>query len=319
MTNLISFGAVNWDTTLFVDSFPKPGEEVRVMKMSSVPGGTAGNIAVAAARILGGGKVGILGAVGSDQIGQRQIELFEREGVLVNGLQVVNSNESGQAFVTVNSKGENTVETFFGANHLLDPEKAVGYIRSEMEKNSVLVVTDPPLTSVEPVLKAARSMDAKVIWDPGVWISELAAKGWRLVEFADYMVLNSVEYKSVFESGRHPPEKLLAEVGANLKLVVKRGADGCEIHSDDGVKKIPSVRLEDHGYSVVNTTGCGDAFLGALGAALSLGLSDGQSLEIANIAGAFKATKSETRGSGTARELSGFSKTVGLEFPLEEV
>jgi len=48
---------------------------------------------------------------------------------------------------------------------------------------------------------------------------------------------------------------------------------------------------------VVNTVGCGDAFLGAFVSALSEGLSDLDALRWGNCAGGLKATRFETRGS----------------------
>ena len=53
MPSIIVCGAINWDTTMFVDRLPMPGEEIKVEKVISVPGGKGANTAVAAARILG--------------------------------------------------------------------------------------------------------------------------------------------------------------------------------------------------------------------------------------------------------------------------
>ena len=66
-----------------------------------------------------------------------------------------------------------------------------------------------------------------------------------------------------------------------------------------GAKKevLPSLDLAGHGLKVVNTVGCGDAFLGAFVAALSEGLSELEALKWGNCAGGLKATKFETRGS----------------------
>ncbi|HKM77687.1 MAG TPA: PfkB family carbohydrate kinase, partial [Candidatus Bathyarchaeia archaeon] len=55
--------------------------------------------------------------------------------------------------------------------------------------------------------------------------------------------------------------------------------------------------IELVGLKVVNTVGCGDAFLGAFVAALSEGRSDVEALKWGNCAGGLKATRSETRGS----------------------
>jgi hypothetical protein len=68
MSKILVCGAINWDTMLFVDRFPNPGEEVRVMKVISVPGGKAANTAVAAVKILGTNSVGVIGMLGVDSI-----------------------------------------------------------------------------------------------------------------------------------------------------------------------------------------------------------------------------------------------------------
>ena len=53
---------------------------------------------------------------------------------------------------------------------------------------------------------------------------------------------------------------------------------------------------------VVNTVGCGDAFLGVFAASKAQGMDDIEALERANLAGALKATKPETRGSPRKEE-----------------
>ena len=60
MVSLVSCGAINWDITLYVEQFARPGEEVRVLRIDRIPGGTGANVAVAAARILGPGEVCLL-------------------------------------------------------------------------------------------------------------------------------------------------------------------------------------------------------------------------------------------------------------------
>jgi len=65
MPEILVSGAINWDTTLFVERLPNPGEEVRTTKVVSVPGGKAANTAVAAAKILGTNNVGIMECSGS--------------------------------------------------------------------------------------------------------------------------------------------------------------------------------------------------------------------------------------------------------------
>ena len=61
--------------------------------------------------------------------------------------------------------------------------------------------------------------------------------------------------------------------------------------------------LKKRGMSVVNTVGCGDAFIGAFASYKYLGFDDVDALVRANVAGAFKATRPETRGSPTRQQL----------------
>ena len=72
MIRLVVCGAINWDTSCFVDRLPVPGEEVVAEHMARVSGGTGGNVAVAAARILGAKEVALIGALGRDDIALQQ-------------------------------------------------------------------------------------------------------------------------------------------------------------------------------------------------------------------------------------------------------
>ena len=82
MVRLVVCGAINWDTKCFVDRLPVPGEEVAAEHVSQVSGGTGGNVAVAAARILGPEEVALIGALGRDDIAGQQIAALEDEGVI---------------------------------------------------------------------------------------------------------------------------------------------------------------------------------------------------------------------------------------------
>ena len=81
MSKILVCGAINWDTMLFVDRFPNPGEEVHVMRVISVPGGKAANTAVAAVKILGTNNVGIIGMLGLDDIAESQIKILQNEEI----------------------------------------------------------------------------------------------------------------------------------------------------------------------------------------------------------------------------------------------
>jgi ribokinase len=109
-------GAINWDINLYVRRFGNPGEEVPVNRIERVPGGKGANVAVAVAKILGKGKCAMLGGVGNDDIGDKHIKIFDHDGVDSKWLIRFKEVESGQAYILIDGKGENQINTYFGAN-----------------------------------------------------------------------------------------------------------------------------------------------------------------------------------------------------------
>ncbi|HYT43912.1 MAG TPA: PfkB family carbohydrate kinase, partial [Methylomirabilota bacterium] len=86
ISHLVS-GAINWDKTIFVQKFPKIGEEVQVERVIDFPGGKGANVAVSSARILGKDKVVLFGALGSDLIAKEHLEILRKEGVITDLIQ----------------------------------------------------------------------------------------------------------------------------------------------------------------------------------------------------------------------------------------
>ena len=68
-------------------------------------------MAVASSRILGKGKVALFGALGSDFIADKQLEVLRNEGILTDLIQFTGV-PSGQAYIIVDSEGRNAVMTF---------------------------------------------------------------------------------------------------------------------------------------------------------------------------------------------------------------
>jgi ribokinase len=146
VADLITCGAINWDINLFMPRLPRPGEEIPVTEIQRVSGGTAANVAVAAAWILGKKRVAFIGALGKDEIADKQRSILWEEGVDDSGLLFVHGEESGQAYISIGGDGENEIHTYFGANLKLDgmclrdPERM-----KLIEGAKVCVIMDPPI------------------------------------------------------------------------------------------------------------------------------------------------------------------------------
>jgi ribokinase len=306
--DLVVTGALNWDINLFVKRLPRPGEEVVVERVDRVPGGKGGNVSVAASRILGQRKVALLACVGKDEIGKKQVSILKQDGVDTSAIQTLIKLESGQAYITIDQKGRNNIETHFGANaglkrdHIMLPE-----VQNLFGNCRMMVVIDPPRQVAGRILSEGRRLRRTVLWHPGVLtrfgMKEFAGE----MEGLDYLVLN--EHEALAFTGTHTLAESLADfrkVAPKMKTLVTLGGKGFSFHDNGKQLKMKSVDLAKMGRKIVNTTGCGDAFVGAFAAYKVLGLTDIEALKHGNMAAALKAGRPETRGSPTRKELEGF-------------
>lgn len=302
---LLVTGALNWDVNLFVKHLPKSGEEVIVEKIERVPGGKGGNVSVAAARILGPRRVALIACVGTDEVGRKQISILRDEGVDTTAIQVLDHVESGQAYITVDESGRNVIETHFGANASLDQDHIMQpQVQTLLSKSSLLVVIDPPRALAGRILAEGRRLRRQVIWHPGV-LTRFGLDAFRKeMGDLDYLVLNEPE-ASRFANAKSLENSLanIGRVAPNTKILVTLGNKGAAFYTNKKLVKVGSVQLDKLGNNIVNTTGCGDAFVGAFAAYKILGRDDMEALRYANMAGALKATRLETRGSPARKEL----------------
>jgi ribokinase len=299
MVAAIVVGAINWDTTIFVDRFPRGGEEVVVRRITYAPGGKGGNAAVASARLLGPQRTAILGALGNDWVATEHTRIFHEEGVDVSGVKRTDSAESGQAYIIVDKTGENKIHTYFGSNATIVPEDFDDEIRRELLKGAKLVVImDPPFESSLKLAKEAKQLAKVVAWDPGVK-SQLGFNATRrLLPYVDYFLANESEVGYLAGAAkRDAAARKLRRVNPELKVVMKLGAKGAVMYSVEDRLASRGLDMKAAGLKVVNTVGCGDAFIGAFAAALVEGLSDVEALRWGNCAAGLKATRAETRGS----------------------
>jgi len=298
-------GAINWDINLFVERFPEIGEEVPVKQITRVPGGKAANVAVASARILGSGQAALIGCLGRDTIADHQIRILEDEGVVVSGIKLSRDTESGQAYIIIDRDGRNVINTLFGANLKLLPEDLQSSeILNLLLESSIVTLIDPPIETIESAALLANEQNKTVVWDAGVRSVLGIERLGTVLKSLDYLVINQVEVKNL-TGEKNPPEawERLSKVNERLRLIVKLGERGCSLIGSDTVMTVPAVDLKELGLRVVNTVGCGDAFLGVFVAYKSQGLEDEKALERANLAGALKAAKPQTRGSPAREEL----------------
>ncbi|MCA1728473.1 MAG: ribokinase [Actinobacteria bacterium] len=288
MTGVFVVGSVNQDFVLKVERRPEPGETVTGAELSLFPGGKGANQAIAAARL--GADVAMLGRVGEDAFGADLVKNLQGNGVDTSRIETVSEAPTGSAFITVTPDGENAIVVSPGANRSFGPEE-VETTSEDLSKTRVLVAQLE--VGVEAVETAARI----VAGGGGRFLLNLAPPGEvpdALLRLSDPLVVN--EHEAAFllgEDAQDPKEtaRKLLDLGPS-SIVVTLGDAGALLAAGNSTRHFPTPEVE-----AVDTTGAGDAFVGALAAKLAEGASLEEAIPYAVLAGAFAVTREGAQGS----------------------
>ncbi|GHJ47528.1 ribokinase [Catellatospora sp. TT07R-123] len=233
-------GGVNHDEILTLSGDPGPDGTTDILAVHQAPGGHAANTAVVLARL--GHQPCLVGAVGSDQAGERLLAHLAAEGVDTGWMQVVPGAATGRA-VIVNAPSLHHMMLHRAANDALTPS---------FPDSRVMVVFDPPPA----VLPQAVAAGQTVVVNPG---GRIAAAHRALADRRGGIVLvaNRTEWAQLGD----------AAADGYAAVVVTLGAEGCRVHDADGWSAVPAVPAVE-----VDATGAGDAFTAGLAAGLGAGL-----------------------------------------------
>lgn len=235
-------GSLNVDLVTQVERHPKPGETVLGDGLRRLAGGKGANQAVAAA--AAGADVAMYGAVGSDEGGSAYLNRLRDRGIDVLGVHRVDG-PTGHALIVVDDAAENSIVVIPGANDHAEAHPRLSALGPE---DVLLVQLEIPLAVVAQAARAAYGRGARVV----INMAPYAALPPDVVALADPVVVNEHEAMLLADSGA-VPQSLLVTFGS-------KGATW------DGLT-LPAVEVPAE--EVVDTTGAGDAFCGALVAALA--------------------------------------------------
>lgn len=280
---IVVVGSVNVDLLAQVQRHPRPGETLHGTGGQMLPGGKGANQAVAAARL--GARVAMVGAVGTDVQAEAALSALREAGVDLGHVAEI-EGPTGLAIVTVAEDGENSIVVIAGANDAMDAARIRAAAEVISAARIVVCQGEIPRDGIEalPALVTGRFLHnpAPVMeLDPAV------------LRASDPLVVNQHEAGLVLAQlapGQEAPEDPEAVVAALRaagipSAVLTLGADGSLVADQGGVRRVPPAPVE-----AVDTTGSGDAFIGAL----ALGLGRGDDLttaaRLASRVGAFAAT-----------------------------
>jgi ribokinase len=249
-----------------VERHPKPGETVLGAGLERLAGGKGANQAVAAAAV--GATVVMVGCVGSDDAGSAYRKRLSARGVDVAWVRVAPGWPTGHALVVVDEAGENTVVVVAGSNAAMSLHD-LGVLESVGADDIVLLQLEVPLEVVAAAVRRASAKGARVVLN----MAPYAAVPPDVVALADPLVVNEHEALLLADSEAMP-----------ASLLVTFGAAGAAWDGDQ--VNGPVVEPPE----VLDTTGAGDAFCGALCAALVAGAGRREAMQ-AGLAGGAEAVR----------------------------
>ncbi|WP_043443165.1 ribokinase [Arthrobacter sp. L77] len=261
-SGIVVVGSINADLVVTADRHPQPGETVAGRSMAVLPGGKGANQAVAAALL--GAEVTLIGAVGGDAYADVALSVLATAGVDLRAV-ARTGGATGIAVIQVADDGENTIVVLPGANARMTPrlvEASAGAIR---DADVVIVQGELP---ADATAAAVRLAAGRVI----VNLAPVIALDAPVLLRADPLVVNEHEGALVLARfGRPVPadhaavvEGLLAVGFASVVMTV--GGAGALVADGGALRRVPAPRVP-----AVDTTGAGDAFVGALAARLAGG------------------------------------------------
>jgi ribokinase len=282
---LIVVGSANQDYIVRLTALPRAGETVLAKSLLNQPGGKGANQAVAAARL--GASVSFIACVGDDADGALLLRQLRSEGVETTNIEILNRGRTGIALVSVMESGENAITVVPGANLALDADRVAHAIEALAANAAVMVIQGELLPEIiEVAVLTANKHGLRSILN----LAPYQALAESVLSICDPLVVNEAEASALVGWDVHNDEstrRALAQMeGLARSVVITVGAGGAH-WAGGGERGHASAPKVD---AVVDTTGAGDAFVGALGTRLSQGEPLAAAVEFSVRAGSFAVT-----------------------------
>ena len=280
-------GAANIDLISYVPRLPRVGETLHGTQFRMGYGGKGANQAVMAAKLRA--EVTMVCKLGRDVFGEGTLENFRAYGIDTTHVTFTEDAFSGVAPIAVDPEGRNAIIIVTGANDLLsldDLERARPAIAAA---EVVVCQLELPVETTLSALRIAREEGVRTIFNPAPARDDLQDELFRL---SDVICPNEPETELLtgMPAGEGATRELLARgVGA---VALTLGDQGCLLVEGDSVTEVPVEPVR-----AVDTTGAGDAFVGALATFLAAGRS---SVDAAERSNAVAALSVQGRGTQTS-------------------
>lgn len=258
-------GSTMIDLIAYTSRVPGAGETIQGDDFQLGFGGKGANQAVMA-RLLGA-DVAMVNALGDDVFGDMTVRNFESLGIDTTYVARV-PGSSGVAPIWVEPDGTNRIICVAGANDAMVADDAAAAIRALAPLGAVVGEFEIPQAVTAAAFAAARALGIVTILNP----APAASMDPALLAVSDWVIPNEVEFAGLAGASTDATDAEIAAFAhaTGTRIVVTLGSRGAALLGTDGVvHRIPAGSVE-----AVDTTGAGDAFVGAFAYGLASGLDE---------------------------------------------
>jgi ribokinase len=289
---VVVVGGTYVDIAIRCDQAPSPGQSVAGSMLSYAATGPGPNQAAEAA--ICGCQVHLISTVGGDPFARMVREGLAEFNVNTDFIHTAEAKNTGVVVTLVNAEGENASLTYAGANTALQPQDINDAEQIISEANVCLIHGQLPHDAVVAAIRCAKVHGLKVILNPARPMEQLGRENNALPSdyfSADILIPNLYEAADITDQSDtniHAAKLIGSDLvarGAD-SVVITMGRRGCMVIDRNGADHIPAFEVE-----LVDQTGRGDAFAGALAACCAVGDDLRKAVKFASAAGALACTK----------------------------
>jgi len=287
---IVVLGSLNVDLVVRVPRLPAAGETLLAGAFGTLPGGKGANQALAARRA--GAEVRLFGHVGRDAMAPIALSLLAQAGVDCAGVAAA-EGPTGVALIQVAPGGENTIAVVPGANAFTRAGQVPDALLAA--GTTVMLQLEVPLPEVTALARRAAVRGARVVLNA----APAAALPPALLADVDVLIVNVTEAEALARDHDVDGVSALCAAFARAErtLVVTRGAEGV-LYTAQGETCAHNSPVVD----AIDTVGAGDAFAGALAAALDRGADLDRAVSEGVSAGALACTRAGAQPAMPSRE-----------------
>jgi ribokinase len=294
-SKVVVVGGTFVDMAFRCPEFPSAGQAVTGSALCYGPAGPGPNQAVEA--VLCGAQVHLVSKVGGDPFGEMVRSDLAERGILTDYIYTAQPLNTGVVVTLVNAEGENAGCRYIGANSALQARDIEAAEQAISEASVCLIHGELPQEAITEAICLAQVHGTKVILNPARPLEPHGAGGGDLpIEYfsADVLIPNLLEAADITDAATAGQANIHAAklIGSELvargirSAVITLGSRGSMLVDRNGADHIPAFEVE-----LVDQTGCGDAFAGALAAYLAVEEDMRKAVEFASAAGALACTK----------------------------